>query len=248
MSSVLQRSSPTRDVIDALRHAQKPSLGTPAYSRWVNRPLARRVTAFAFRAGMTPNGATAVSATLSAAAIALIVVATPTNAVGAAVALLLAAGYVWDSVDGQIARLTRTGSPQGEWLDHTVDCVKTTALHLSVLVSFYRHPSPDAPLALPLVYTLVATVLYFGLVLTPKLRPAARQMQADGHENPLRPWLLLPTDYGALCLVFLAFGTRPLFSALYGAFALVTVLLLLAAWRKWWRELRPAPPAASSPR
>ncbi|MBO1750292.1 CDP-alcohol phosphatidyltransferase family protein [Actinotalea sp. BY-33] len=241
---VLERRTPARDVIAALRLAQKPSAGTPAYSRWVNRPLARRVTAFAFRAGLTPNGATAISAVLSTAAIALVALADPTPAVGGGIALLLATGYVWDSVDGQLARLTATGSPRGEWLDHTVDCVKTTALHLAVLVSFYRHPSPDAPLLLPLAYTLVATVLYFGLILTPKLRRAPAGPRTASRENPWRPWLLLPTDYGALCLAFLTFGARPLFSLLYGLFAVVTTLVLLAAWRKWWRELGAAHPAA----
>ena len=52
--------------------------------------------------------------------------------------VLLASGYVMDSVDGQLARLRGSGSLSGEYLDHTVDCVKTATLHLAVLISWYR--------------------------------------------------------------------------------------------------------------
>lgn len=240
--TTVDRDKPMREIRAALLLAQKPPTGTPAYSRWINRPAARHVTAFAHRLGMTPNAATAVSAVCSATAIALLAAVRPSAVLGVAVAALLALGYIWDSVDGQLARLTATGSARGEWLDHTVDCVKTVSLHLAVLVSFYRFPEPNSPLAVPLLYTWVSTILYFGLILTPKMRTRpTTEPPTAGREHPLRPWLLLPSDYGALCLVFVLFGVRPAFTVTYGAFAAVTVLLLLAAWRKWWRELGPRP-------
>lgn len=224
-----------RETLARLASAQKPPTGTPAYSRWVNRPAARHVAAFAHSRGMSPDAATATSATLSGAAILLLCVMPPEVWVGIVVAVLLAAGYVWDSVDGQLARLRGGGSARGEWLDHTVDCVKTTALHLAVLVSFLRYPADSAPVWIPVLYCLVATVLYFGLILTPKMR--AEEGPRRGTEHPLRPWYSLPADYGALCWVFALLGLRDLFALVYGALAVVTTLMLLAAWRSWWISL-----------
>ncbi|TQN35774.1 CDP-alcohol phosphatidyltransferase family protein [Kocuria rosea] len=130
------------EALAGLRAAQKPGQGVPAYTRWVNRPLARYAAARAAAAGLTPNGVTALSAVLSAAGLVVLVAAPPTPATGVVVALLLAAGYVLDSADGQVARLTGTGSPAGEWLDHVVDSIRTPALHLAVAAAALLHPGP----------------------------------------------------------------------------------------------------------
>ena len=135
--------------LDALRSAQKPSRGTAAYSRLVNRPAGRMVAALAHGMGVTPNQATAVSATLTGAGILLIALARPGWVTGVAIAVLLASGYVLDSVDGQLARLRGGGSKSGEWLDHTVDCVKTSSLHLVVLVSCSSRWSSTSPPSSP---------------------------------------------------------------------------------------------------
>jgi phosphatidylglycerophosphate synthase len=156
----------------ALGAAQKPPQGTAAYSRLVNRPVARRVAAAAHQVGLTPNTATAISAALSAAGLALVALHQPSWPWGIGVAVLLAAGYVMDSVDGQLARLRGRGSLAGEWLDHTVDCVKTCALHLVVLIAIYRFvPSaPDALLLLPLAFLVVDVTCFFGILQLPHLR------------------------------------------------------------------------------
>src|SRR6476619_4589244 len=52
--------------LEALKAAQKPSRGTAAYSRLVNRPAGRVVAAAAHTRGLSPDGATAISATMSA--------------------------------------------------------------------------------------------------------------------------------------------------------------------------------------
>ena len=49
--------------------------------------------------------------------------------------------------------------------------------------------------------------------------------------------LIAPTDYGVLCLVFLAFGTPTLFLVLYGALLVLNLLFLAAAVGKWYREM-----------
>ena len=140
-----------------LRLAQKSSRGTAAYSRHINRPAARRVAALLNIANFTPNMATAVSALLSAAGLILVAAIRPTPLVGVIVALLLAAGYVMDSVDGQLARLRGGGSLSGEMLDHAVDCVKTVGIHLAVLISWFRFPpiESSAWLLVPIGFQIV---------------------------------------------------------------------------------------------
>ncbi len=227
--------------LDRLRSAQKPARGTAAYSRYVNRPLGRQVAALAHRLGISPNQATVVSATLSACGIALIALRRPDLLSAVMVPVLLAAGYVMDSVDGQLARLRGQGSAAGEWLDHTVDLVKTLCLHLAVLIAWYRWPPIEgwAVLLIPMGFLVVATTTYFGLILMPTLRRAAPADPATlPPENPLRAWLLLPVDYGMVCWLFLLLASPTLFLAGYSAFGVCAALALAAALRKWWRELR----------
>ena len=160
-----------RDNLVALQGAQKPPRGTAAYSRHVNRPLGRRVAAVLHLWGVTPNQATAISATLSAAALILVATVQPTPVLGLVVAVLLASGYVMDSVDGQLARLRGGGSLSGEMLDHTVDCVKTICLHLAVLITLFRFTSLDTLwLLVPVGFQVVDVMIYFGVVTMPLLR------------------------------------------------------------------------------
>ncbi|MCL3839187.1 CDP-alcohol phosphatidyltransferase family protein [Aeromicrobium duanguangcaii] len=230
-----------RSGLEALRSAQKPSRGTAAYSRHVNRPAGRYVAAWMNSHGFTPNQATAVSATLSAAGIALIALVSPTWWLGILVAALLAGGYVMDSVDGQLARLRGGGSKSGEWLDHTVDCFKTLTLHVAVLISWYRFfelPS-DAWLLVPLAFTVVAAATYFGLILMPTLRPPAAPTSTEPPvENPLRKFLLLPIDYGFLCWVFVLLGCPTAFRVVWTLLLIAATAMLAVALRKWWHELR----------
>ncbi len=246
--------------LERLKAAQKPSRGTAAYSRYVNRPLGRVVAASVHTIGMTPNVATLVSALLSASGIVILALVRPSWLMGAAVAVLLAAGYVMDSVDGQLARLRSQRSVRGEWLDHTVDCVKTSSLHVAVAVSWFRFPpvAARAALLVPLVFAVVAAVTYFGLILMPFLRqkaaiPAAERSAAPpSPEGPWRKWLILPTDYGFLCWTFVLMGAAHVFFGVYLALAVLCTLMLAAALSKWWRELgaidaqaaRPSVPSA----
>lgn len=232
-----------RPGLDALRAAQKPARGTAAYSRLVNRPAGRIVAAAANTVGMTPNQATAISATCTGIGIAVIALATPSFAVGMLIALLLAAGYVMDSVDGQLARLRGGGSKNGEWLDHTVDCFKTASIHLAVLIMLFRHPIVDsaAILLIPIGFEIVAVVTYFGLILMPTLRPegsSGSTLDTGEAEHPLRKYLLLPADYGVMCWVFVLIGFPTAFVSAYAFLFVASAALLALALVKWWRETR----------
>lgn len=227
----------------ALRQAQKPSRGVAAYSRHINRPAARRVAAAAQLVGLTPNGATMISATLSAVGLVLLATLPPSPLLGLGVSLLLAGGYVMDSVDGQLARLRGGGSLSGEMLDHAVDCVKTVSLHVAVAISLLRSVAADDHwiLGLPLAFLIVDTLSFFGLVTLPLLRRLHGSAAAAGPaapEHPLRRWILLPTDYGIFCWMFLLLGWPSLFVLGYAAMFAANAVALVPALIKWSRELR----------
>ena len=234
--------------VERLSQAQKSSAGTAAYSRHVNRPVARRLAAAASLWGMSPNGASVVSACLTGSAVVLVMAVEPSWPMSLGAAVLLAAGYVMDSVDGQLARLSGSGSLSGEWLDHTIDCFKASLVHIAVLVSWYRFPPAEdrTVLALPLAYLVVQNVTYFGLILMPLLRSKGRQRSAEpahgsepsSGEHPLRQWLLLPTDYGVFAWSLSLLAWPVAFLGIYGLFTVINAAALLWALQKWWQELR----------
>lgn len=227
--------------LEALVAAQKPPRGTAAYSRLVNRPLGRRVAAATSLIGMTPNVATAISSVMSGSALAMLVLLEPSWLVGLGIAVLLAGGYVMDSVDGQLARLASGGSLRGEWLDHTVDTFKNSFLHLAVLISWYRFAPIDNPaiLLVPIGYEVIQMVEYFSQMLMPSLRArgGAVAPPSDAREHPLRKWVLLPNDYGVLCWLFVLMAWPMVFAVAYTGFFVINALFLSLALAKWWREL-----------
>lgn len=226
-----------------LSSAQKPpAKGSPAYSRFVNRKIGRVLAAAAAPLGLTPNQVTGISAAFSATAIALIALVRPGVGAGLAIAGLLVLGYAFDSADGQLARLRGGGSPAGEWLDHVVDSVKVSALHLAVLIAWYRHfELPDGALLVPLGFTLVSAVLFFAQILTDQLRRAHPQDAPDRADSSLRAVLrsvaVAPTDYGLLCLSFGLLGYQPGFVVVYSFMFAASLAFLLAALPKWFREV-----------
>lgn len=233
-------------VVAQLSRAQKPSAGTPAYSRFVNRRLGRYLAAAAYRGRRTPNQVSLTSGFCSLAGIALIVLVRPSLGQALAVTALLVLGYALDSADGQLARLRGGGSPLGEWLDHMIDAVKLVLLHSAVLVSFHRFDafSNELPLLVPLAYLCVSAVMFFGLILIDQLRRrhGGATTNARG-DSVLKSLLIAPTDYGVLCLAFLAFASPAVFLVLYGALLAANLLFLAAAIAKWYRELAALNPA-----
>ena len=231
-----------RATVRRLGAAQKGAVGAPAYSRFVNRKLGRLLAAAAFHAGLTPNAVTVLSALCSAAGIALLCLVAPSWPLGVAVAACLVLGYALDAADGQLARLRGGGSPAGEWLDHMVDAVKASSLHLAVLIAFYRFDLVEPALLLvPIGYCVVDAVTYFGTMLNEALRAQhgapTRAQRTDQRPGVLRSLLTLPTDYGLLCCLFLVLGAPHLFVPLYTLLFVAAAAFLLLASVKWFREI-----------
>lgn len=218
-----------------LGSAQKPASGVPAYTRWVNRRLARFAAAAAYSAGWSANAVTAASAALSFVALALMVTVPTTAPLGVAVGVLLAAGYVLDSADGQVARLGGGGSAAGEWLDHVVDAIRTPALHLATLIGLSAVPGIGTwPLLIAIGYCLVSVGQFMSQILAEQLSGAAApRSDASGIRQSL---LLIPTDNGTLCWIFLLWGMPSIFVWVYAAMFLAnTVHAAVSMRRKYVR-------------
>lgn len=227
-----------------LAFRQKSAKGAPAYSRFVNRRAGRLLAALAYVIGLTPNQVTAISAVFTFTGIGLIALATPTPLLGLGVALALMVGYAFDAADGQLARLRGGGSTAGEWLDHMVDAAKISSLHLAVLVSWYRFPPAESTawLLVPLGFAIVAAVMFFGMILNDLLRRLHHTRRGTAPAEPARPsvirsLLVVPTDYGLLCVAFALLGFGEVFLALYGLLFAGNLLFMLAAAVKWYRDI-----------
>lgn len=231
-------------VVDAyhrLARAQKGhARGAPAYSVYVNRRIGRVLAAVAYRIGLTPNQVSIISAVHSFVAIGLIAFGPVNVPMGLLIALLLVLGYAWDSADGQVARLRGGGSPQGEWLDHFIDTLKIASLHLAVLIGLSR-VLPDTPLLLliPIVFSIVASTTFSGMLLNDLLK--GKHAVASTHERGggtlVRSLILLPTDFGLVCLVFVLWGWTSAFLIGYGLLCAAATLFLALAAVKWFREI-----------
>lgn len=229
--------------LDRLRSAQKTTKGAPAYSRFVNRPLGRRLAAAAHVAGLTPNQVTMLSAACSLLAVLLVALVAPAWWLGTLVAFALLLGYAFDSADGQLARLRGGGSPAGEWLDHTVDAAKLNLLHLAVLVSMFRWWDLEAIWAcVPLSFLVVSNVMFFCMILRDLViarHAPDRSNRATAHPpRTLRSLLVLPTDYGVLCLSFLLLGFPLVFLGVYGVLLAGSAGFLLLALPKWYADVQ----------
>lgn len=232
-----------REAFANLKAAQKGhARGAPAYSVYINRRIGRVFAAFAHTRGWTPNQVTAISAVHTFVGIALLIALPPSWWSGVLIAVLLACGYAWDSADGQVARLRGGGSAAGEWLDHFVDAAKLSVLHLAVLVGLWLHtPLRDtAWLLVPLAFSAISTVTFFGMLLNDLLK-ASRSVASThsrGGGTLLRSTILLPTDFGVVCLVFVLWGWTSGFIVVYGLLALAALAFLVLAAVRWFREMK----------
>jgi phosphatidylglycerophosphate synthase len=231
---------PLRATVARLAASQKSSKGAPAYSRFVNRPLGRVLAAVAYRLGLTPNTVSAASAALTAIGIAVLALAPPAAGTAVAVCAALVLGYALDAADGQLARLRGGGTLSGEWLDHMIDAVKISTLHVVVAVTVYRSFGVDERWTLvPLGFGVVAAVHFFGTILGDQLRrqrPAS--VRPGARTSTLRSLAVLPTDYGVLCLAFALLGLPRAFLACYTVLFVGTAGYLALAVVKWFRDMQ----------
>jgi CDP-diacylglycerol---glycerol-3-phosphate 3-phosphatidyltransferase len=120
------------DRVDAVGGSPLLSQRLVEFGYWAVLPAARACA----RAGITPNHITWMSLGLGVAA--GVAISFGLLGLGALLALLSALG---DCIDGQVARMTKTGSPAGEVLDASVDRYMEF-FYIGGLVLFYRDSVP----------------------------------------------------------------------------------------------------------
>ena len=234
-----------RETLKQLNSAQKSGAGVPAYTRWVNRRVARVFAAAAVKVGLGPNGVTALSASVSVLGMLLMVFLPPSLLQGLGVALLFALGYALDSADGQVARVTGASSPAGEWLDHVVDAMRTPAMHLTILVGFIKYPAAFPFTGwqlwwLPLAFTVLVTGHFMSQILAEQLRNN-RGTAAPATGGTLRSFVNLHMDAGTFCWIFIFWGTGLGFVLVYSLlFAANAATVLLSMRRKFVTLAQPA--------
>ncbi|WP_417554616.1 CDP-alcohol phosphatidyltransferase family protein [Microbacterium sp.] len=235
----------TESFADSLRRlssAQKGrAQGAPGYSIYINRPIGRFLAAVAYRMGMAPNAVSVVSAIFTFSGIILLMLLTPSWWVGMLIWFLLAVGYALDSADGQVARLRGGGSLEGEWLDHFIDAIKIVSLPIATAIGLFRFTGlPTAYLLVPLLFAIAGTATFFGMILNDLLKSARRVISSAerGGGGALRSVLLLPVDYGIVCLVYVLWGWPSVFAVLYALFCLAAVAFCLLVAVRWFREMR----------
>lgn len=225
----------------ALEGAQKTPKGASLYSRYVNRPIGRRLAAAAHVAQLTPNQVTVLSALFSFTGIFVILAFRPTIVGGVVIAAALLLGYALDSADGQLARLRTSGGRAGEWLDHVLDCAVKLALHGAVLVAWYRSGVESHFLLLAFAFQFVAVLLFFGGTLAEKLREnSTGTTHGPFHGTRLRgvsEVLRLSVDHATICLGFLAWGWPDAFLVCYALLFVAHFAFLLAFGRHWFQDL-----------
>lgn len=235
----------TESFADSLRRlssAQKGrAKGAPAYSVYVNRPVGRVFAAVAYRIGLSPNGVTAVSAVFTFSGILVLALVDPSWWTGLVVWLLLAIGYALDSADGQVARLRGGGSLAGEWLDHFIDAIKIVSLPIATAIGLYRFSGlPTLYVLVPLAFAVCATATFFGMILNDLLKAskgiASSAQQGGG--GALRSIVLLPVDYGIVCLVYVLWGWPSIFAFAYAFFFAAAAAFCLLAAVRWFRNMR----------
>lgn len=240
---------PYRDAVRRLGAAQKPGHGVPAYTRYVNRALGRRLAAVAHLLRATPDQVTWASAAASLVGIVVLVTVPPSLWAALVVAGTLLLGYALDSADGQLARLRGGGSPAGEWLDHVVDAVRLPLLHAALVVAFARWGDdlPDWAPLVPLGFLVVAVVRFFAMMLTEQvlarastsgaLRSEAAAPAGVGRRSLVRSLVLLPVDFGVLALVFLLYADLRLMLLGYGLLFVVNAAWLVLTLSRRYREV-----------
>lgn len=115
------------DDVHRIRLARATKADDGLVASVLSRPLARRLTPLALRAGLTPNVVTASSLVVGLAAAAAFALGDRWALVVGAVLLQLS--LVVDCVDGDIARYTRRFSATGAWLDASTDRLKEFACY-----------------------------------------------------------------------------------------------------------------------
>ena len=223
--------------------AQKTKKGVPVYTLYVNRPAGRVIAAALRNTRFRPNHVTFAGAVLTYGSLLWLAFGAGSGPEFALAGAALAAGFILDSADGQLARLQGSSSKLGEWLDHVLDSGRIVVLHGAVFC-FLLRATTIPPLQLAVlcgVFLFASSTIFFAGALFDQLNRQSASPAPGGRvdtRNPLkRSVLTLPVDYGTTCVVMMTAPWTGLFLPLYAALALIHCLFAAAYVTKFYRTL-----------
>jgi phosphatidylglycerophosphate synthase len=168
-------------------------------------------------------------------------------AISVPAALMLMAGYVLDSADGQLARFNGGGTKAGQWLDHVSDALKTALFHAVIAVVWFRYYdiSNTIWLLIPVAFGVVHSTFFFSIMLADDLRMLADtkhstiglQKRQVLRWDAFQSFLKLPNDWGLMCMTLMILPAQSLFRPTYAFLLCANTVFLLVGWVRWYREL-----------
>jgi phosphatidylglycerophosphate synthase len=223
--------------------AQKARKGVPLYTLYLNRPAGRVIAAALRNTRFRPNHVTFAGAVITYGALLWLAFGSGSGPEFALVGVALAAGFILDSADGQLARLQGRSSKLGEWLDHVLDSGRIVVLHGAVFCFLLRATSIP-PLWLAVLcgsFLFANSVIFFAGALFDQLNrqspTAATPGSLDARTSLKRSVLTLPVDYGITCVVMITVPWTGVFLPCYAALALCHCLFCAAYVTKFYRTL-----------
>jgi len=197
------------------------------YTKYINRPIAWFFTQRLYF--ISPN---AISMFAFLLLLSSLIIFNNVNSNREALILyvLVVLNYVLDSVDGQVARLTKRGSPLGEWLDHSLDAIRLILVNIFIINIILNSKVESVPIIV-LFSCLVGQVgLYVVGLLREKILKLniSQEIKASSNYGKVIYFLLTPADYGVFITIFILSANPVLLAYIYVFFGIYNILLLIA--------------------
>lgn len=171
------------------------------YTKYVNRNLAWLFTRFLYR--FSPNAISTFAFIFLVLGLFFIELR-PTLTSSIVIYFILTINFILDSTDGQVARLTKQGTPLGEWLDHSLDAIRLLVVN-AFLVNYITSYSDFSGNIVLLFLPLTGLI---GLFVVGELRnkiltsDPSETLRKSKNISMLSTLILFPVDYGVFILIF----------------------------------------------
>jgi phosphatidylglycerophosphate synthase len=177
-SAVLWRLDVKSDLTSAAEELVRRTSYQPVGRHWA-WPLARGLATRLQQKLVHPNHVTLLAGCSCLLAAALVAFAGSSWLVHSTTAMLLAFGLVLDTADGHLARLQRTASAFGKWLDSVLDEVCDVVLHGAIAWSSYVYSNNPLWLVAGMVYLGGKYLFFTAMRELPKPADAERSTETS---------------------------------------------------------------------